>query len=135
MTINPNDVRYLLKTKSGAQYTGTLTINNDKGVQLNGPHGVWIDRADIRVLAPLDDVVKKPIAIRVPPRSLARLYRFVQDMNAEDAKPARARDSRVYAAGMAVVETFGLMLGVSDPSDIAAVAVAMHDAVDEKLEA
>jgi hypothetical protein len=61
----------------------------------------------------------------LPPRALARLTSHIANMEAEDKKPVRQRDSRVYATGYAIVETYGLLLRVSDPSDPAQVVAAV----------
>lgn len=72
--------------------------------------------------------------IHLPQRSLDRLDGAIQDMVREDAKPMRARDSRVYAASYGIIETFGLLLGVADPTDPEAVREAAVTAVLQPVE-
>lgn len=75
-----------------------------------------------------------PTLIKLPPRALGRLDTYIADMAREDSRPARFRDSRVYAAGYAVVETYGLLLQVSDPSDPALVREAVAAVTDVSLD-
>ncbi len=73
--------------------------------------------------------------IRLPSRALGRLDAYLADMELEDQKPARNRDSRVYARAYAVVETYGLLLRVSpDPSDPVAVRAAVEAAYDYEID-
>lgn len=73
--------------------------------------------------------------IRLPSRALGRLDDFIQAMAREDAKLQRFRDSRVYAAGYAVIETWGLLFQLPDPGDPKAVREAVEAAVDRRIDA
>lgn len=74
------------------------------------------------------------ILTALPSRALGRLDAALADMAAEDAKPMRSRDSRTYATGYAIVETYGLLLGLSDPSDPDLVREAVAAAVKRHTE-
>lgn len=63
--------------------------------------------------------------LQLPARCLARVDGAIADMDREDTKAMRFRDSRVYVGAYAIIETFGLMLRLDDPSDPAAVRLAV----------
>ncbi len=65
---------------------------------------------------------------------MERLETMVEKMRRESNKEPRFRDSRVYASTFAVVETFGLMLNLKNPSDPDAVIEAVREAVDIQIE-
>ena len=69
------------------------------------------------------------IELQLPERAMGRVKLAIDDMNAEDQRPQRSRDSRVYAYGDAVVETYALLLDLRPPSTPDEVLAAVANAV------
>lgn len=72
--------------------------------------------------------------LRLPSRALARVNDAIQAMNDEDRKPHRLRDPHVYARGYAIIETYGLLLNVQDPSYPDPVREAVASCIDPTLD-
>lgn len=74
------------------------------------------------------------VTLQLPARALGRLNNAIADLSREQAKPLRSVNSATVAAAYAVIETYGLLLDLNNPSDPEYVHTYVKKAIEAPVE-